>query len=72
MPAHGPGNAPTVGTAWHRCDCCGRDYLIIAAVAADGREVNVALPALEAAEFVEQALGLVAGMGRGCAKESIQ
>ncbi len=45
---------------------------MVAAVAEDGREVNVALPAIEAVEFVEQALALVAGMGRGCTKESVQ
>jgi hypothetical protein len=50
---------PTVGTAWHRCDCCGRGYLVIAAIAPDGREVNVALHALVAIDLLEHAATLV-------------
>lgn len=69
---HGSGNDPTIGIAWYRCDCCGRDYLLVAAIAEDGTEVNVALPALAAADFFECAVGLVASMGRGCTRESVQ
>lgn len=71
-PGRGAGGSPTVGVAWHRCDCCGRDFLVVAAIAEDGREVNVALPALQAADFAERSLSLVASMGAGCLKETVQ
>lgn len=72
VPPQGYDCEPTIGMAWHRCDCCGRDFLMVAAIAPDGAEVNVALPALQAVGFLSKAAALVASMGSGCVKETQQ
>lgn len=51
-PASGPCD-PTIGTAAHVCSCCGERYILIAAVAEDGAEVNVALPLAQAVDVAE-------------------
>lgn len=45
---------------------------MIAAIAEDGREVNVGLPALAAVAFLERAAWLVASMGNAPVRETKQ
>ncbi|MGN6270895.1 MAG: hypothetical protein ACTHM0_13505 [Sphingomonas sp.] len=56
--------SPTVGVAYRQCSCCAREYLVLAAIGADGSEVNVGLPMIEAIEFAEKVVGIIAGHGR--------
>lgn len=54
-PANGADGVATVGTVGHECDCCGKKYLVVAAVTPEGAEISVALPIPAAIEMLSAA-----------------
>lgn len=56
---HGPCD-PTIGIGHRKCECCEAEYVLIAAIDAHGREVNVALPLEQACAVGEEIHRIIA------------